>query len=142
LLGFMVGCGGAELAGFFSPVLFFVIPAGMLLILALIWPSYRIAALGSLVFWATPFFVIHALLVGYYGFELIKERLPMLFTVTALSVLWAMLCVTIARLRLPTVYPPGHCQACGYDLRGLEQNHPRCPECGESIVMPKRYPHD
>ena len=28
-------------------------------------------------------------------------------------------------------YPRGHCQRCGYDLRGLPE--PRCPECGTTF---------
>lgn len=39
------------------------------------------------------------------------------------------------RMRFWPVYPPGHCQRCGYDLFGLESA--RCPECGTAFVSKK-----
>ncbi|MHC4090718.1 MAG: hypothetical protein ACYSVY_10660, partial [Planctomycetota bacterium] len=51
-------------------------------------------------------------------------------------VLWSMMLVAavgahaVARPRFHR-FPPGHCQRCGYDLRGSPG--PCCPECGEPI---------
>ncbi|UCE59849.1 MAG: hypothetical protein JSU63_20695 [Phycisphaerales bacterium] len=32
------------------------------------------------------------------------------------------------RMPLPSVYPPGHCRKCGYDMTGNLSGN--CPECG------------
>jgi hypothetical protein len=111
-------------------------------VLAWTWPSYRIAGCAVTVFLWGGLLCSVTPLLHYYGLEILLEAIPRMVVVHFVALIWMSACVTIARLRLPIVYPPGHCQACGYDLRGLEQNHPRCPECGESIVLPKRYPRD
>ncbi len=57
------------------------------------------------------------------GFSLVLPiYLPLL-----LSVLGTGLCAFVLRRR-PA---PGHCSACGYDIRGLRE---RCPECGSVIA--------
>ncbi len=43
--------------------------------------------------------------------------------------IWPVFCI-IDRVRFR--FPPGHCRACGYDLRGSMESK-TCPECGEAI---------
>lgn len=41
---------------------------------------------------------------------------------------------TILAFKYDRQFKPGHCQICGYDLRGAE--HKKCPECGSEIATP------
>lgn len=42
---------------------------------------------------------------------------------------------------LPRAMPALHCRKCQYDLAGLEEEDPRCPECGLAAAAPrKRHP--
>lgn len=55
------------------------------------------------------------------------------------ALLWLVITALILLGALPVTsqvvhrwrFPPGHCQKCGYDLRGLPE--PRCPECGRAF---------
>ncbi len=43
--------------------------------------------------------------------------------------------LVFVRIRYWPVYPPGHCERCGYNLFGLQSG--RCPECGTAFVLKK-----
>ncbi len=57
--------------------------------------------------------------------------------VSVFAVFWAAAFAVLSglvfvRMRYWPVYPPGHCERCGYNLFGLQDA--RCPECGTPFV--------
>ena len=127
-----------ESLGNLRPIAPWVIIAAFLSGLAyLCWPlrNYRTVAGVTLVAWCC------FTLVGLPRTLTFFPQRPPLFTLLGgilmhFILFWGVPClllctVVFVRLRYWPMYAPGHCRACGYDLRGLPNQ--RCPECGTSF---------
>lgn len=76
------------------------------------------------------------------------RRVPWVFPVGTVSVFVVFCAVAFVvlsglvfvRMRFWPVYPPGHCERCGYDLFGLQGA--RCPECGTPFARGEDYGED
>lgn len=68
-----------------------------------------------------------SLVWGWFEWESDHKRIPLWFVgaITGVPLIGISVVRTIRRRRRP----PGACQGCGYDLRGLRAGSP-CPECG------------
>jgi ribosomal protein L32 len=111
-----------------------LLPPCVMLVFSFIWPSYRISAVGVTAFWAGPLLAFGALAAWHFRIEAIIAVIPYIVLLTAISLLWSLLCTTVFRLRLPRVVPPDECPGCGYSLYSLP--HRRCPECGTVSDQP------
>ncbi len=57
-----------------------------------------------------------------------------LVTSALATIFFAILCWMIVRRATDKPLPPGMCDECGYDLRGLPDDAGACPECGSDIA--------
>lgn len=104
-------------------------------VLPIVWPSYRVTLCGVLSFWTGGLLTLISGigewrgLVEYFGrLGTLDVALEILRWPIIGSFLLGMISTALSRLRLPRQYPSGHCTNCGYDLCHLP--HSRCPECG------------
>jgi hypothetical protein len=107
----------------------------MTVLLTYLWPSFRIAVSSIVTFWISGLLSVN-LGVGFWqdGLWFYGSVYPLIMVTDVLylpmlgSILFGAVCTAAFKCRLPRVFPRGHCQSCGYDLRGFK--HDRCPECG------------
>ena len=91
--------------------------------------------IGSAFLLALPILV----LVGF-GFSWVLDPTPLgAFVLVCLLLLVILPAYFLVKLRRTRVVPSGaRCQACRYDLRGIDSS--RCPSCGSWLTSPKEPP--
>jgi len=79
-------------------------------------------------YYASVFFVLMG--VGFLSMGYIYEEDFHLFLGSLMALYGLFTAFRVSRMPTAWEVPPGHCEKCGYDLRGRVSNV--CPECGTS----------
>jgi hypothetical protein len=95
----------------------------VVVVLLLVWSSYRSPSILGPSFWSTAAYAIAIA-------SAIHVVVPAVLLITT----------AFARNRFWPLPRPGHCRVCGYNLYGLPE--PRCPECGTPFESVRRVHPD
>lgn len=97
--------------------------------------------------WRTLAILGASVILWLAGAMFMTDRIDGTFTTAALAAItffWSMGASGLQAATLPRQYqrhPDGHCQQCGYDLRGtIDADRWECPECGEKIAVREQKP--